>query len=213
MLDINNIAFTFLNYPMSWLEILGTVTGLASVILAARAKASNYPVGLINIFFFIVLFYQVQLYSDMILQFVFAVISVIGFIKWVRPKSNEANIKHQLKISWMKPKDYGIAAVSIIAGTAILGTFMSHIHEFFPVLLPAAYPYPDSFVMAMSVAAMILMAKKKVESWICWIIVDVVCVFLFYFKGIMLMSVEYGIFLGIATYGLVIFIKQFKKGL
>ena len=52
MFDINNIALTILNYDISYVELIGTLTGLISVALAGRNKVSNYPIGIINIIFF-----------------------------------------------------------------------------------------------------------------------------------------------------------------
>jgi nicotinamide mononucleotide transporter len=76
----------------------------------------------------------------------------------------------------------------------------------------ASYPYADSFVMTMSIVATILLAQKKIETWYLWIGVDIVCVFLFYKKGIVFLALEYFVFLGLATYGLLNWKKQLNNG-
>jgi nicotinamide mononucleotide transporter len=73
------------------------------VILAARGKVSNYPVGLINIIFFFVVFYQVQLYSDMALQVYFFIINVYGWWKWLHPKADEARGKNEIPGDFRSP--------------------------------------------------------------------------------------------------------------
>lgn len=71
---------------------------------------------------------------------------------------------------------------------------------YFP--LPTTYPYADSFVMVASMLATFLLAKKRIETWILWIVVDVVSVVLYLIKGVYFLSLEYVVFLGLATYGL-----------
>src|SRR5271169_6524333 len=69
---------------MTWTEILGFVTGAASVLLAVRESAWNWPVGIANNIFFLILFWQAKLYADAILQIVYIVISIFGWWNWVR---------------------------------------------------------------------------------------------------------------------------------
>src|SRR5579859_3679430 len=69
---------------MTWVEILGFVTGAASVILAVRVSAWNWVVGIANNVFFFILFWKSKLYADALLQVVYAVISIYGWWQWVR---------------------------------------------------------------------------------------------------------------------------------
>src|SRR5580693_9112730 len=69
---------------MTWTEILGFVTGAASVLLAVRESAWNWPVGIANNIFFLILFWKARLYADAILQIVYIVISIFGWWNWVR---------------------------------------------------------------------------------------------------------------------------------
>jgi nicotinamide mononucleotide transporter len=76
--------------------------------------------------------------------------------------------------------------------------------------LHAAYPFADSFVMVGSILATILLARKQLENWYLWIIVDVVSVFVYLLKGIYFLSLEYVIFLGLASFGLYRWKKQLR---
>jgi len=77
-LSIENICCTLLGYSLSYVELVGTVTGLVSVWLAARANILTWPVGIINVLAFFILFYQVRLYSDMALQVYFLATTIYG---------------------------------------------------------------------------------------------------------------------------------------
>jgi nicotinamide mononucleotide transporter len=84
-----------------------------------------------------------------------------------------------------------------------LGIIMTNIHlwasAWFPV--PASYPFVDAITTIMSLSAMWLMARKRAESWIYWIIVDVVAIWLYFTKGILFVGWLYVVLLGIAIYG------------
>jgi nicotinamide mononucleotide transporter len=213
LFDINFIILKILDYPLSLAELLGTLFGLWSVILAARGKVSNYPVGLINIIFFFVVFYQVRLYSDMFLQVYFFIISVYGWWKWLHPMADEAKGKNELKITIFNLKKNIIIPAVIAAGVAGFGTLMKNLHLLLPTVFPypAAFPYYDSFVAVASIVAMYLLARKKLENWVLWIAVDAFCVALYYLKGIKLMSLEYLIFFFIATFGFIRWQREYKS--
>ena len=164
--DIEFILFKILDYPVSLLELSGTLSGLACVYLTAREKISCWPVGIVNIIFFFILFYQVRLYSDMILQVYFFVMSIYGWWKWTHPKTQaEANEQNELKITNLTKKGWLITLLITLASTFLLGYFMGRIHLIFPTLFKEAaiFPYPDAFTTVLSIIATVVMAQKKKE--------------------------------------------------
>lgn len=189
---------------MSYLEFFGVLTGLTAVWLSARAHIWSWPLGIVNVVLSFFLYFQVQLYPDMFLQVFFFVTNILGWWRWSHPKENEADKKNELKVSYMDGGQKLFALAMGVAGTLTLGTFASKLHDWFPIVfsLPSAYPYIDSFIMTMSIIATFFMIQKKVESWIIWIVVDLVATYLYYIKGIRFYSLEYLIFTGIAAYGL-----------
>ncbi len=197
MFDITNIAFKILNYDISYVELIGTITGLISVILAGRNKVSNYPIGIINIIFFFILFYQVQLYSDMFEQVYYLVVSIIGWYLWLNPKENKKNKENELRITHNSFKENIIYSIILIGGTILVGIFMKNIHIYFPKIFsePASYPFLDAFTTIMSLLAMYMLAKRKIDNWYLWIVVNVIAVVLYFVKGVKLLSIEYFIFL------------------
>lgn len=205
--DINNIAFAILNYPISYVELLGTLFGLVSVYMATRANILTWGTGIVNELFLFILFFQVQLYADMFLQVYFFVVTLYGWYNWKKiPKENSITSIHRKAKIWL--------AFTIVIGTLGTGFLFSHIHLLLPQYfkIEAAYPYTDSFVMMLSIIATVLLARKKIETWYLWIVVDIVCVFLFFKKGIVFLGLEYLIFLGLATYGFLNWKKLLSDG-
>jgi nicotinamide mononucleotide transporter len=211
--DINNIFFTILGYEMSYLEFCGTIAGGVAVWLAAKANIWSWPLGLINVTLFFFLFFQVQLYPDMFLQAFFFVTNLMGWWRWSHPKLEEEDKKHELKISWMDKKHLLLVLAIGIAGTFVMGSFASRLHEFFPTVFskPSAFPYLDSFVTVMSIITTFLMIQKKIECWIFWILIDVIATYMYFMKGIKFVGIEYLVFCFIAAFGLLNWIKEYKS--
>lgn len=213
--DINTALFTLWGYQMSYIEFFGTIANIWCVWLTAKNKILCWPVGIIGIIFYLALFYQIQLYSDLIEQIYFLVTSFYGWYLWLNVKraKEEKNKDERLPVSWNGAKWNAIYAAIVIFGTLAMGFFMARIHIFFPQFFPepASYPYLDAFTTVMSFAATILLAKKKIESLALWILVDIIGVGLYWAKGVKFISAEYFLFLVIATKGLIDWIKKYKS--
>jgi nicotinamide mononucleotide transporter len=210
--DIDNIFFEIMGYSMSYLEFFGTVAGAVAIWLSAKALVLNFAVGIINTILFAVLFYQVQLYPDMFLYMFFFVTNLVGWWRWTHPKEFEADRKHELRVSFMNRKTLVVIFFVGIAGTFVFGSFAENIHEIFPVVFPkpSAFPYLDSFVAVMSVTTTFLMINKKIESWIFWIIIDVVATGMYFAKGIKFVALEYLVFCFIAAFGLHNWLREYR---
>jgi nicotinamide mononucleotide transporter len=205
--EIENVAIRIWSYPVSYVELIGTMFGLASVYLAARGKILTWATGIANEFFLFILFFKVQLYADMFLQVYFFVTTLYGWRNWA---TNPA----EKEISEVGMKNKARLAIAIIAASLLFGYLFSNIHLYFPAYfkVKAAYPVIDSFVMTASIVATILLAKKKMENWYLWIIVDIVCTVLYCQKAVYFLAIEYFVFLGLALYGLYNWRKQLKDG-
>jgi nicotinamide mononucleotide transporter len=189
---------------MSYLEFFGSLFNLLSVWFAVKNKAINWVMGVVGGFLFAFLFFQIRLYSDFLEQIYYILSGFWGWWIWLHPKTEkEADENKQLKIS----KSTGLARVLSITAIAcfslIVGYFISRIHIFIPSLFtePAALPYLDALTTVMSFAAVVLMAKKKIESWYLWIMVDIIGIGLYYSKGVVFVSLLYVVFLVLATLG------------
>nr|WP_299204010.1 nicotinamide riboside transporter PnuC [uncultured Brumimicrobium sp.] len=207
LFDINNISFEIIGYQISYIELIGTLFGFLSVYFASRANILTWATGIINELFLFILFFQVQLYADMFLQVYFFIVTLFGWYNWKhKPKKNSITSIDLKTKMWI--------VVAIVLGTLISGFFFTNIHLYWPHYFKteAAFPFGDSFVMVLSIIATVLLAQKKIETWYLWIVVDIVCVFLFYKKGIVFLALEYFVFLGLAAYGLLNWKKEMKNG-
>ena len=211
--DIKNIFFTVLDYPMSYVEFFAVISGLIAVGLSAKANIWSWPIGIINVFLSAFLYYQIQLYPDMFLMVFFFVTNLLGWWRWANPKPGEEDKKKELKVSFMKWKQFALLSLAGIAGTFVIGTMASNLHEWLPYLfnLPSAYPFADSFILVMSVMTTFFMIQKKIECWIIWIVVDIVATYLYFLKGIKFFGVEYLVFTLIAVFALWNWIKEYKS--
>lgn len=204
--EIQNIAFQVVDYPISYVELIGTLFGLISVYFASKANILTWSTGIINEFFLFLLFFQVQLYADMLLQVYFFIVTLYGWYNWKtnskEKKISETNLINKL---WL--------TTSIIIFSLFSGVLFANIHIYLPYVFKekASYPFLDSLIMVISIIATILLAKKKVETWYMWIAVDIICVGLYFKKGVYFLSLEYLIFLGLAIYGLYNWRKQLKN--
>ena len=210
--DINNIFFTVLGHPVSYLEFFGTAAGAIAVWLSARANIWSWPIGIINVTLSFFLFYQVQLYPDMFLQIFFFITNLVGWWRWTNPQPGEEDRKNELRVSWM-PRN-GLVAFFVITmgGTVAFGSFAGNLNELFPKIfsIPSAFPYLDSFVTVVSIIATYLMVQKKIECWLAWLLADVVATYLYFTKGIVLVGLEYFAFCLIAAFGFWRWRAEFK---
>ncbi|PWG80289.1 nicotinamide riboside transporter PnuC [Pararcticibacter amylolyticus] len=201
--DIESIAFNIWNYPLSYVELIGTLFGLLSVFYASKANILTWPSGVINELFLFILFFQVQLYADMFLQVYFFIVTLYGWFHW-NSKTTES------RITTLRRKSLVITIFLILLLSLPAGFMVQNLHVYMPqhFKMPAAFPYVDSLVMVGSIAATLLLSRKRLDNWYFWIAIDLICVVLYSVKGIYFLALEYLVFLGMAIYGLLYWKKQ-----
>jgi nicotinamide mononucleotide transporter len=211
--DIEHIFFTLWDYPVSYLEFFGLISGVIAVVLSALANVWSWPIGIVNVVLSFFLFFQVQLYPDMFLQVFFFVTNVIGWWRWTHPKPFEEDRKHELKVSWMTRKETIFVCVIGLIGTLLLGLFAQNLNTLFPKIFtkPSAAPYLDSFITAMSVITTFYLIQKKIESWIIWVIVDIIATYLYFSRDIKLYGLLYLILTLLAVFAVWNWIREFKS--
>ncbi|MFU0911624.1 nicotinamide riboside transporter PnuC [Kluyvera intermedia] len=212
-------------YDLSWIEAIGTIAGLLCIWLASLEKIVNYLFGLINVTLFAIIFFQIQLYASLLLQLFFFAANLYGWYAWSRQTSqNEA----ELQIRWLPlPKAMAWLAACVIA----IGLMTVYIDPVFavltqaavgvmqsmgmnvpmPVLQPDAFPFWDSCMMVLSIAAMVLMTRKYVENWLLWVVINVISVAIFALQGVYAMALEYLILTFIALNGSRMWMKSARE--
>jgi len=207
--SVDNTALTVFGYPLSYVELLGTVFYLWSVWLITKRRILTWPVGIVSVLLYMTLFYQIRLYSDALEQVYYLLASVYGWWRWVHSPSIKGTI---LSVSFSSLKwILTCLIISVLLGLA-MGLFMSRAHTLFPKIFPeeASYPFLDALTTIMSFTAMWLMARQRIESWLYWIAVDIVGIGLYYVKAVKFISLLYVILLFLAIKGLISWIKTTK---
>lgn len=206
--SVDFFLFDLGGWRPSLMEVLGVITGLLTVWLTARERLASWPWGMANGFFFALVLYQVQLYWDAALNVFYFFASAVGWWIWLRPPGKapvqESRGRGRLVIGGLSGGQRSLLAGILLLATVLGGLAGSRFHQWFPGFFPqpAAFPFPDAFTTAASLTAFFLQVGKKWESWVLWVVVDVVTVVLYLHRGIALMAGVYAVFLVIALGGL-----------
>jgi nicotinamide mononucleotide transporter len=202
LLSVDTVFFTVLGYPMGYIELVGTVLYLWSVWLIAKRRMLTWPVGILSVLLYMALFYQIRLYSDALEQIYYLCASVYGWWYWSRSQHQSHTIAD---VSYSSRRAVlGWLAVTL-ALTVVLGGIMDRVHVWAPKLFPgaASYPYLDALTTVMSFVAMWLMARKHIESWVYWIVVDAIGIWLYFVKDVKFISLLYVLLFLLAIRGLI----------
>ena len=185
--------------PYSLTETLGFVTGAACVYLVIRRSVWNFPVGIANNVFFIVLFAEARLYGDAGLQLVYVALGFQGWYLWLRGGRAGA----PLRVARAPRRTLLLAAAFVFAGTLAL--------VFALRLARGAAPVLDALTTALSLAAQYLLNRKFVENWYAWIIADVLYVYLYATRALHLTAALYAVFLCLCVAGLISWRRELAR--
>lgn len=177
---------------MSPIEAIAALLVLVNVALVARRSLWNYPIGLVAVTLYGVIFFRTRLYSDALLQIFFFIVQLYGWANWSNNKGAAGTVTVE-RLSW--PQRAGWAA-GIVVATLGWGAAM---HRF----TDASYPWWDASVAMLSIAAQILMSRRAIENWVLWIAVDIVAIGLYSAKALWLTAAVYGVLLAISIWGLI----------
>jgi nicotinamide mononucleotide transporter len=174
---------------------------LWSVWLVSKRNILTWSVGIASVLLYMALFYQIGLYSDAIEQIYYLITSIYGWWVWHKLPKKQGKIAH-LKYSNSSSIVFWIFLTAIIS--IITGFLVSQIHLFLPAIFPkpASFPYLDALTTIMSFSATWLMIQRKIESWIYWIIVDIIGIWLYFVKDVKFVALLYAILLVMAINGL-----------
>ena len=181
--------YSFLNI---FLESTGILFGFLSVWFSKRNNILVYPTGMISTSIFVYLLYSWGLIGDMLINGYYFIISIYGWFYWSQSKNGEK----LNKISIMNKCD----KITIIILFVFATIFVLYIYTLFDKL-NSIIAIVDTITTAIFFSGMWLMAKRKLENWIFWIIGDIVSIPLYFYKGLVLTSFQYLVFTLIAIAG------------
>ena len=178
-----------------WLDMLTTALGLAYIILEYHASIWLWAVGFAMQSLGIVLYYQKGLYADCGMEFYYLAMTVYGWWNWMRKKPDSVQ-DHQSVVSITH---FPIRAalvwlfITLVAWTAL--------YTFLVTCTDSRVPLADSFTTALSFVGIWALARKYLEQWLIWIVVDVVTCCLYFYKDIPFKASLYGLYVIIAVAG------------
>ncbi len=172
------------------LETLSFITGLICVWLTVKENIWNFPIGLLNVITFSIVFFESKLYADAGLQVVYFVLGVMGWYLWLYGGKG----KTELKVS----RTTNIELMKIVAVCMVLTFVLWQVLTYFG----GSASLFDSTTTSISLCAQWLLNRKALENWIFWIIADLIYIPLYIYKELYLTSALYAVFLGLAAMGL-----------
>lgn len=185
---------------MIWIEASATVFGILCVWFYIRQNIWCWPTGLVQVSLFMIIFYEVKLYSDLILHFIYVILQIYGWYYWL----HGGRPGEQVLVSRLPLKAIGIWICVAVTGTVALGFAMNSFTD-------ASVPYPDAFTTVTSLVAQWLIARKKLESWLFWIIVDVAAIAIYLHKTLYFTAGLYFVFLILAISGYFAWRTSFRQ--
>ena len=172
------------------LELAGAITAALGIWLTTRRLLICWPVTLVSIFLYMVVFFRAGLLSDALLQVFFVVFTFYGWWYWWRGFRQEGVVR----VVPLPLPNLVIAAVLGVAGSYMLGSLAKHLH--------AALPYLDATLMSYSLVATWWQARKHIANWWLWIVVDLIYIGEYIYKDLLLTALLYAGLVGLAVLGL-----------
>lgn len=184
-------AFTVWGSPVTWLEIVAFALAVAMVVLNIRVNPLAWPLAIASSLLYFALFFDSRLYGEAGLQIFFALVAGWGWWQWLRGTLPDGSA---LRVRSLSPRGLAFVIALTLAAWPLLGLFLDRFTD-------TDVPYWDAFPTAGSVAGQWLLARKYVENWPAWIVVNVVSVGLFAWKGLWLTVLLYALFTAMAVAG------------
>jgi len=176
----------------NWIELVAAITAVIGVWLTTRQNIWCWPVGLVGVVLSLIVFFKSKLYYDSVLQMFYFVLTLYGWYNWTFNKKEGK----KLEVTSLPKIQLILYSFLILILVVIFGYFAEKYTD-------AALPYWDAFTTAGGIIATLWMAKKIIENWIAWIIIDIICVGIYFYKELYVFSILYLVFTVLAVVGYV----------
>ena len=177
---------------MSTFEIVAALFGVVGVYLSVRQNVWNWPIGIVNVTMYVVVFYRAKLYADMGLQVIYIVLALYGWYQWLYGGPGRTT----LPVTRGAPRQLLMAAAVGVAGAWGIGALLARYTD-------ASLPYLDASLTSASLVAQWMATRKLLENWMMWIAADTVYIGMFVYKRLYPTAVLYALFTGLAILGYV----------
>lgn len=210
------------------LEFIAAFFGIVSVYYAKKENILVFPTGIVSTGLYIYLLYRWQLFGDLIINIYYTIMSIYGWYMWLKvidDKDSHIGITKSTRSDYIKAIAIFVFSSAFVIAVYtyynVIDTSMSftttlyyiwnHITSGSVVEFRAITPYLDTFTTGAAFAAMWMMANKKLENWILWILVNIVSVPLYFIKGFGFTGIQYFVFLVLAFLGYFSWVKILKQ--
>lgn len=184
-------AFTAWGSTTTWLEIIGFVLAVLMVMGNIREKLWAWPLAIVSSLLYFALFWRSKLYAESALQLFFVALAGWGWLQWWRGHRADGLT---LRIAELTTQ----ATIKLVAASVVLwaitGLFLSQFTD-------TDVPWWDAFPTAVSLVAQFLLARKYLENWVAWLVVNGISTGLFAYKGLWPTVILYALFLAMSVMG------------
>jgi nicotinamide mononucleotide transporter len=184
-------AATVWGAPVTWVEAIAFVLAVAMVVFNIRVNPLGWPLAIVSSLLYFALFWNSRLYGDASLQIFFATVALWGWWQWLRGHQADGST---LRVRELGPRGRLVALASLALAWPATGLFLRRYTD-------TDVPWWDAFPTAASVLGQWLLGRKYVENWPTWVVVNVVSVALFAYKGLWLTVVLYVVFVAMSFAG------------
>ena len=188
---LNSPVFLLFGSPASWAEVMGALLGLAMVVCNIQQIHWGWPLAFVSSALYFLVFWESKLFGDASLQIFFAIMAAWGWWQWLRGVGENGQVLHVQMLS--KPGIFKLVASSAVLW-GLTGLFLLN-------FTTTDVPWWDAFPTSLSIVATFLLGRKYIENWPMWILVNIVGMALFAYKGLWLTVGLYGVFAVMAVIG------------
>lgn len=173
---------------MSALELIGVLTGIVGVWGTLKQRVWCFPIGLLNVTISMFLFFGQQLYADTLQQAVYIPLLIYGWMNW------QQHASENFTPAWMRNNERVFSGLIILAGGWLLGSLLKKFTD-------AHFPWADSLATCGAFMAQYLVAKKKMENWILWILVNIAYIIIYLIKDLQGYAGLFSVYLALSFLG------------
>ncbi|MDO5615692.1 MAG: nicotinamide riboside transporter PnuC [Cruoricaptor ignavus] len=189
------------------LELVATTFGLLSVFFSIRKNIWVYPTGIISTVLYVYILFVFGLFGDMMINVYYTVMSIYGWILWSKNSQDHIHVE----VAWAKKKDWLIAGFLFVLSLGLVTLvyyykpFVDNRFSMQDVVLGLYHldwaNWLDVLTTSIFLVGMWLMAKRKIENWLFWIVGNLICIPMFLYKGLGITSLQFFIFTIMAIIG------------
>lgn len=188
-------------YQTTWLEAIAVFFGLLSVWYSKQENILVYPTGIVSVLIYIYITFEYKLYADMGINGYYFIMSVYGWYNWLKPGDAKSD---QISISWNSKSENHLSVLFLLCSFLLIRWVLI-------MYTDSDVPNWDATTTSFALVGMWLMAKKKIENWIAWIITDLISVPLYLYKGLPFTAFQFFVFTILAFWGYFTWKKSFES--